>query len=442
MSEGAAAATPDQGFTPWRRLKNILGGSAGNFVEWFDWWAYVSFAIYFSSAVFPGDDQTTQLLKAYLPLAAGFLARPIGAYFLGRYADRVGRKAALSLSISIMCLGSLLLAIIPTGTGAVVLAPWLMTAARILQGLSLGGEYGASATYISEMASRKHRGFWSGFLYVTIGGGQLAALLLLLVLQHALSDQQLYAWGWRIPFLIGALFGAVVYWMRRRMHETPSFAAAQGSAERGKTLLLFTRYPRQSLLIFVLTGAGASGFYFYSSYMKDFLVNSAAGPAGHGFSKDVAAQIMTALLICFIVIQPLVGALSDRVGRRTMLMAGFGLAAIAAWPVLTAIMAATSALEVFFLTLLPLLAISTYTALSAIVKAELFPAPVRALGVALPYAIAQAIFSGNVGTAALGLKKAGHETAIFWVLAGLAAAGFIAAWFIGETSRESLIVED
>jgi MHS family alpha-ketoglutarate permease-like MFS transporter len=230
--------------------------------------------------------------------------------------------------------------------------------------------------------------------------------------------------------------------MRRRMHETPSFAAAQGSAEQGKMLLLFTRYPKQSLLIFVLTASGASGFYFYSSYMKDFLVNSAAGPAGDGFSKDVAAQIMTGLLVCFIAVQPLVGALSDRIGRRNMLMAGFGVGTVSAWPALHAIMAATSALQVFFLILLPLMAISTYTALSAIVKAELFPAPIRALGVAVPYAVAQAVFSGNVGTVALGLKKAGNETAIFAVLAALAAAGFVAAWFIGETSRESLILED
>lgn len=428
------------GLTPMRRLKNILGGSAGNFVEWFDWFTYVSFAIYFSASIFPGDDRTTQLLKSYLPFALGFIARPVGAYIMGVYADRAGRKAALTVSVAMMCAGSLLLAVIPTYAQGGVLAPVLLTVARILQGLSVGGEYGASATYVSEMSTRRHRGFWSGFLYVTIVAGQLCAVLLLVLLQQLLTDEQLYAWGWRIPFVIGAALGLVVFWLRRNLHETPSFA--QAGESRGKTMLLFTRYPKESLAIFVLTAGGGTAFYFYTSYMKDFLVNSAAGPAGQGFSKDEAALITTGTLAVFMLLQPLVGALSDWVGRRAVLIGFYGLGAACAYPVSHAIMDSTSGVEAFLWLLLPLFALAGYTSISAIIKAELFPAHVRASGVAVPYALAQALFGGNVGTLALGLKKAGQETVMFWVVAGLLVAGFITGVLLRDTRKHSLILED
>jgi len=432
----------EAGLTAWQRLKNILGGSAGNFVEWFDWFAYVSFAIYFSSSIFPGGDQTTQLLKAYLPFALGFVARPFGAYIMGLYADLAGRKAALTLSISLMCAGSLVIALIPTHAQAGILAPILLTAARIAQGLSVGGEYGASATYVSEMSVRRRRGFWSGFLYVTVIGGQLAALLLLVLLQNVLSDAQLHDWGWRVPFFIGALLAVVVFWIRLRLHETPSFVAAKGEETRGRTLLLFTRHWRETAVIVILTAGGGSAFYFYTSYLKDFLTNSAAGPAGNGFSRDAAALISTALLTCFMFFQPLVGALSDWVGRRAVMLVGFGVGALIAYPVSTAIMAATSPAQVFYLALLPLLALSGYTSISAIFKAELFPAQVRALGVALPYAAAQAVFGGNVGTVALSLKKAGHEQAVFVIIAVLLAISFVTVLCMRDPRKHSLILED
>ena len=212
--------------SPAQRLKNILGGSAGNFVEWFDWFAYSAFALYFSRAFFPAGDQTAQLLGTAAIFAVGFIARPVGALLFGIYADRAGRRAALTLSVAMMCVGSLLIALIPTGLG--LLSPALLLLARVLQGLSVGGEYGASATYISEMAERTRRGFWSGFLYVTLIGGQLAAMLLLVLLQNVLTEAQLYAWGWRIPFVVGALLAVVVWWIRRGIHETRSFTQAAG----------------------------------------------------------------------------------------------------------------------------------------------------------------------------------------------------------------------
>lgn len=433
--EPKPAATPGWDATTWRRLKNILGGSAGNFVEWFDWFAYASFAIYFSRAFFPDGSQTVQLLNAAFVFAGGFLARPVGALLMGIYADKAGRRAALVLSVGLMCAGSLLIAVTPTGLG--VASTCLLIVARLLQGLSVGGEYGASATYVSEMASRDRRGFWSGCLYVTLIGGQLAALALLFTLQLVLTEEQLYAWGWRIPFVIGAALAIVVFWIRRGIDETSSFEkAAVAPGERGRSLLLFTQYPRETAIVVVLTAGGGIGFYTYTVYMQKFLVNTV------GFAKPAASAIMTLVLITFLLLQPLVGWLSDRFSRKGTLMVSFGLGALLAVPVMTAIARTTDAFAAYFLCLAPLVLLSGYTSLSAIIKAELFPTHVRALGVALPYALAQAIFGGNAETAALAFKNAGNESGYFWLLAGLFAAAFVVTLLMKDTRKHSRIIED
>jgi MHS family alpha-ketoglutarate permease-like MFS transporter len=421
--------------TPAQRLKNILGGSAGNFVEWFDWFAYSAFAIYFSRVFFPAGDQTAQLLSAAAIFAVGFIARPVGALLFGRYADRAGRRAALTLSVAMMCGGSLMIALIPTGLG--LLSPALLLLARLLQGLSVGGEYGASATYISEMAGRNERGFWSGFLYVTLTGGQLAALLLLVLLQRLLTEQQLYDWGWRIPFAVGAALAVVVWWIRRGIHETRSFThAAEPVHERGRAWALFARYPKETLTVMALTAAGGLGFYTFTAYMQKLLVNSA------GFAKPVASQVMTLLLATFLFLPPLAGWLADRVGHRRTLLASYGGLALISVPVLGAISTTTSPAAAFFLALVPLVLLSGYCGLSAIVKAELYPAHVRALGVAVPYAIAQAIFGGNAETAALYLKQIGHESAFFWLVAGIMVIGLLATLRLRDTRDHSLIHQE
>lgn len=426
-----------------QRLKSVLGGVSGNFVEWFDWFAYVSFAIYFSTQIFPGGDQTTQLLKTYMPFALGFFARPIGAYVMGLVADHSGRRTALKLSVALMCAGSLIVGLTPTHADAGVFAAILLSLGRVVQGLSVGGEYGASATYISEMSARGRRGLWSGILYVTILMGQLSAVLLLVVLQQLLTEDQLQQWGWRIPFIVGAALALVIYFVRSRIHESTSFVQAKaGQHERAKAMMLFTKYPRETAIIVILSAAGGSAFYFFTTYMKDFLVNSAAGPDGSGFSKEMAAQIIMGLLIAFMLFQPLVGYLSDLIGRRWVLGVSFACLALLTYPVCIGILGATSAMAAFWLCLLPLPFLAGYTSISAIIKAELFPAHVRTLGVALPYAVAQAIFGGNVGTAALALKSAGNETLMFAGLAGLIAVGALVAFLMRDTQKKSLILED
>lgn len=428
----ARAAGP---LTPAQRLRAILGGSAGNLVEWYDWFAYSAFSIYFAAVFFPEGDSTAQLLKSAAVFAVGFFARPVGAWWLGRYADRRGRRAALTLSVGLMCLGSLLIALLP-GYGAIgAAAPAALLFARILQGLSVGGEYGASATYLSEMAGRNARGFWSSFQYVTLIMGQLLALAVLLLLQAVLTPEQLESWGWRIPFLVGAGLAVVVFWIRRGIEETPSFAAAEGQ-ERGRTLTLFRRYPRETFFLAVLTAGGSLSFYAYTTYMQKFLVGTA------GFARDQASQVMTAALLVFMLVQPLFGWLSDRVGRKPMLIGAFGGGALAAWPAFTAIERADSVGQAFGLVLIPLLILSAYTSVGAIIKAELFPAHVRALGVALPYALANAAFGGTAEYAALSFKSAGAESGFYLYVSAILAAGFAVALILPDTQKVSLIEED
>jgi MFS transporter, MHS family, alpha-ketoglutarate permease len=406
--------------TPIRRLQNILGASAGNFVEWFDWFAYASFAIYFSRAFFPLADQTAQFLNTAFIFAGGFMVRPLGALLFGMYADRQGRRAALMLSVTMMCGGSLLIAVTPIGVGFV--SPLLLVVARLLQGIAVGGEYGASATYVSEMASTRHRGFWSGMLYVTLIGGQLAAMALQVVLQRMLSEEALYAWAWRVPFVIGALLAVVVFWMRQGIEETRPFTDATDAVlARGRPLALLLEYPRETAIVVGLTAAGAIGFYTYAVYMQKLLVNSV------GFDRVVVSELMTKVLATLLFFPPLLGWLADYVGHKRTLLVSFAASTVLAVPVLSAISIATDPFKVYLLCLLPLFFLSGYYALSATIKAALYPAHVRALGVSLPYAVALAIFGGNAETAALYFKTIGLEAGYSWLVTAVFLVGFIAA---------------
>jgi MHS family alpha-ketoglutarate permease-like MFS transporter len=419
------------------RLRAILGGSAGNLVEWYDWYTYSAAALYFAPVFFPKGDQTAQLLQTAAVFAVGFFARPVGAWIMGRYSDRAGRKAALTLSVAMMCTGSLVIAVTPGAAHIGVAAPIILLLARIFQGLSLGGEYGASATYMSEMAGRTHRGFWSSFNYVTLIGGQLVALGVLIVLQHLLSKSDMAAWGWRIPFVIGAALAIVAFWLRRRMQESQSFISADASpAERGSVRLLLVDYPRETLTIFGLTAGGSMIFYVYTTYMQKFLTNTA------GFSKTAATELSAATLIAFMVAQPLCGWASDRIGRKAMLLMAFGGGALITSPVMTRVAAASSMWTAFFLILVAVLFESGYTSISAVVKAELFPTAVRSLGVALPYAVANAIFGGTAEYVALWFKAAGAESGFYVYASALAAVGFAAALAMKDTRRYSRILED
>jgi MHS family alpha-ketoglutarate permease-like MFS transporter len=419
------------------RLRSILGGSAGNLVEWYDWYAYAAFTLYFAGSFFPKGDRTAELLSAAAVFAVGFLMRPIGGWLMGVYSDRHGRKAGLTLSVTLMCAGSVAIAIVPTYEQIGVLAPTILVLARMAQGLSLGGEYGASATYMSEMAGRRHRGFWSSFQYVTLIGGQLTALALLVILQSILTEAELDAWGWRIPFAIGGVLAVTVFWLRRRLAETESFKNAQAAeAPRSGALTLFRDHPREAFTVMALTAGGTLAFYAYSIYMQKFLANTA------GFSRETASAIMTAALFLFMLLQPAMGALSDRIGRKP-LMVGFGVAGlVATWPAFVALETVGDPVTAFAIVAGLLFINSAYSAISGVVKAEMFPAHIRALGVAFPYALANTLFGGTAEYVALWLKDQGLERGFYAYVTAMIGLSLIVYIGMRDTRDHSRIVED
>ena len=421
--------------TPARRLRNIVGGSAGNLVEWFDWFAYAAFTVYFAPVFFPKGEPTAQLLSTAAIFAVGFLMRPVGAWVMGVYADRKGRKAGLTLSVSLMCAGSLLIACTPGYATIGLAAPALLLFARMMQGLSVGGEYGSSATYLSEMATTKHRGFWSSFQYVTLISGQLLALMLLILLQRTLGEAALSDWAWRIPFFVGAGLAVVVFWLRRGLDETRAFEdPVTRAAPQSSALELVLRHPKEALIVIGLTAGGTLAFYTYTTYLQKFLTNTS------GFSKAQATEISAAALFIFMLLQPAVGALSDRIGRKPVMITFGILGVFCTVPIMSALAVTTNALTAFALSLTALVIVSGYTAINAVVKAELFPAHIRALGVALPYAIANAVFGGTAEYVALWFKLDGQESLYFWYVTGMIAVSLITYVLMRDTRAKSLII--
>ncbi|WP_287809431.1 MFS transporter [Pseudomonas sp.] len=417
------------------RLKSIVSGSVGNMVEWYDWYVYAAFSLYFAQVFFPKDDRTMQLLNTAAIFAAGFLMRPIGGWLMGLYADRKGRKAALMASVLLMCFGSLIIALTPGYETIGVGAPILLVLARLMQGLSVGGEYGTSATYLSEMATKERRGFFSSFQYVTLISGQLIALSVLIVLQQTLTEEQLLAWGWRVPFVIGALCAVVALWLRRGMEETASFTQKKDKPQESLMRTLM-RHPRELLTVVGLTMGGTLAFYTYTTYMHKYLVNTV------GMSEADSTMISAATLFLFMCLQPLIGALSDKIGRRPILIAFGILGTLFTVPILTTLHTIETWWGAFFLIMAALIIVSGYTSINAVVKAELFPTEIRALGVGLPYALTVSIFGGTAEVIALWFKSIGMESGYYWYVTACIACSLLVYVFMKDTRKHSRIETD
>ncbi|MBH1933936.1 MFS transporter [Streptomyces sp. AV19] len=412
--------------------KKIWVGSAGNMVEWFDWFVYASFATYFAGSFFPDGNDTAKLMNTAGIFAVGFFMRPVGGWLLGRVGDRRGRKAALTLTVTLMSASAVLIAVAPTyavaGYGGVA----VLLVARLLQGLSVGGEYAASATYLTEASAPGRRGFASSFQYVSMTAGQILGLGLLITLQHTLSKDQLHDWGWRIPFVVGALGAAVIFYLRRNMLETEAYEAETegegGTAhdDRG-TIRALLRHKREAFLVIALTMGGTVAYYTYTTYLTKYLSNSA------GLSKQTATLVSFFALIVFACLQPLAGALSDRIGRRPLLITFAVGSTLLTVPVMTLLKHAGSFWPALGLSLLALVVVTGYTSINACVKAELFPTGVRSLGVALPYALANAAFGGTAEYVALWFKKSGIESGFYWYVAGCAAVSLVVYLTMRET---------
>ncbi|MGP3989189.1 MFS transporter [Streptomyces sp. 3N207] len=418
-----------------RRLA-LVGGSLGNLVEWYDWFVYASFAIYFADSFFPGDNPTTQLMNTAGIFAVGFLMRPVGGWVLGRAADRRGRKSALTLTVTMMSVAALLIAVAPTYGQAGYFGAVVLLLARLLQGMSIGGEYAASATYLTEASARNRRGLGSSFQYVSMTCGQLLGLGILITMQRTMTTAQLESWGWRIPFVLGALFALVVFWLRRRLTETDAFTEETGEggpddSTRG-TLKALWQHRRQAGLVMALTLGGTVAYYTYTTYLTKYLISSA------GMAKSTATLVSFTALIVFAVLQPFAGMLSDRIGRRPLLITFALGCTVGTYPIMTALGSASSYWPAVGLSLLALVIVTGYTSINAAVKAELFPTRVRALGVALPYAIANALFGGTAEYVALWFKNSGHETMFFWYVSGCATISLITYLLMPDTRDAKL----
>ncbi|HVE06956.1 MAG TPA: MFS transporter [Paraburkholderia sp.] len=450
------------------KLRSIVGGAAGNVIEWYDFLAYSIFSIYFSKAFFPGGSQTAQLLNAAAVAAIGYLVRPLGSWAIGALADRRGRRVALSLSVAMMSAGSLVIALTPTYATIGVAAPAVLVCARLLQGFSMGGEAGTSATYLSEMAPNGRRGFFVGFVQVTVVLGQLVALALMVVLQQfVLSPQQLEQWGWRIPFAIGGVLAVFALYLRRGIAETEAFQRHQALARRadaagaanparpaqsahaadvprdarhappraepGGLLTLLVRHRKQTLWTIGISIGGTVAFYTFTIYLQKYMVNTS------GFSRSAATLITTAALVVYMLCQPLFGLLSDRVGRRPVLMIfGFG-GTFLTVPLMHALGATHNPWTAFALNLAALGMLSGFSSIHWLVKSELFPAGVRALGVGLPFAVVSSVMGGTTEFVALRLKHAAHEAWFFYYVSACAAVSLITYLLMPETRHRSVI---
>ncbi|QKZ14503.1 MFS transporter [Spirosoma sp. KUDC1026] len=414
------------------RLKSILGGSIGNLVEWYDWYVYSIFSLYFAGSFFPKENETAQLLNTAGIFAIGFLMRPVGGWIMGSYADRKGRKAALTLSVLLMSGGSLMITLVPGYDKIGLAAPAILVLARMIQGISIGGEYGTAATYLSEMAPPQHRGFYSSFQYVSTTMGQLVALAILMLMQRwLLTPEQLSDWGWRIPFGVGALMALSAIYLRRDLAETDSFTQENGSISQRGTFSELIKYKREALLVVGFTIGLTVSYYTFTTYMQKFLVNTA------GFSKGDATSVTIITLIVFMLAQPLLGALGDAIGRKRMMILYGVLGVLTSIPILLLLERTTDFWTATGLIIIAQLILSISTSISAIIKAEMFPPNVRSLGVSFPYALAVALFGGTAEYIALLFKNLGHAHWFYIYLTGCIALSLIVSVLMRDTEKHS-----
>ncbi|MEV0146733.1 MULTISPECIES: MFS transporter [unclassified Nonomuraea] len=400
---------------PRSRVRQLMAASVGNVVEWFDWYTYSFLAIYFSKQIFPDTgDSLVPLLSSFAVFAVGFFMRPLGGLVVGAFADRFGRKAAMTFTIILMGGGSLLLAVTPTYAAAGLLAPIILVLARLIQGLSVGGEFAAATTFLVESAPPGRRGLFSSFQYVSTTIGQLLASGLAAVLAASLSDTDMSSYGWRIPFVIGAVISLVGLWIRKGAEETSTVAEdiRQGRAERPKMFEFLVRYPTKAALIVGITVAGTVSYYTWTTFLPTYAQLSVK------FDKAESLTVGTISLVFFMILQPLLGMLSDKVGRRPMLIT-FGLGFLIL-PVPLLGLLSNSFASLLLIQCAGMVFLGCFTSISAAVNSELFPTRVRAAGAGFPYSLTVAIFGGTAPLIGTALQDAKAMYLFPWYVSALA----------------------
>ncbi|MEC4020300.1 MFS transporter [Streptomyces sp. H27-D2] len=415
---------------PRSALRQLMAASVGNAAEWYDWYAYSFLAVYFADQVFPkgADNSLVPLLSTFAVFAVGFFMRPIGGLLMGAVADRQGRRAALTVTILLMGGGSLLVALTPTYASTGLLAPVVLVVARLIQGLSVGGEFAASTTFLVESAGPGRRGLFSSFQYVSTTIGQLIASGVSALLASQLTDTQMGDGGWRVPFLFGAVISLVGFWIRRGAHETRSEALRSGP--RPALFEALRSHPRESLLIGGITAGGTIAYYTWTTYLPTYAHVNA------GFDKEDALLVGTISLVFFALLQPLGGMLSDRIGRKPLLI-GFALGfAVFAVPLLHAV--TDSFVSLLLVQCAGMVLLTGYTSVAAAVNAEIFPARVRAAGIGFPYSLTVALFGGTAPYIGTWFKQVGHADLFPWYVAGLCLVSCCVYIALPETARRTL----
>ncbi|MCX4830618.1 MFS transporter [Streptomyces sp. NBC_01016] len=422
MTETIKTAAP-----PTHPVRQLLAASVGNAVEWYDWYAYTFLATYIADQVFPkgAENSLVPLLATFAVFAVGFFMRPVGGLVMGAVADRRGRRAALTVTILLMGGSSLLVGITPTYASVGVLAPIVLVLARLLQGLSVGGEFAASTTFLVESAGPGRRGLFSSFQYVSTSIGQLIASGVAAVLVATLAEGQMDGWGWRVPFLAGAVLSLVGFWIRQGAQETRSEVH-----ERPGLFDALRQYPRQSLLICGITAGGTLAYYTWTSYLPTY------AELNTDIDKSQALTVGTISLAFFALLQPIGGMLSDRFGRKPLLLF-FGLGfALLSVPLLHSLTGSFASL--LFTQCAGMVLLTGFTSISAAVNAEVFPARVRAAGIGFPYSLTVALFGGTAPYMGTLFKDLGHSGLFPWYVAVLCLVSSVVYLRLPESAHREL----
>lgn len=368
--------------------KTIFGTGIGNALEWYDWAIYATFAPFFAGQLFNNADPLSAILATLAVFAVGFLARPFGGFVFGWIGDRVGRKTSMSLTVALASGGSLLIALTPTFTSIGAAASLLLLTARLIQGLAHGGELPSAQTYLSEMAPREKRGFWSTLIYFSGTVGILFGTLLGAVLTVVLSKQQMLSFGWRIPFALGAVFGLYALFMRLRMKETEVFTNAGGAKTKHPPMWgQIVKYRKQAAQVIGLTVGLTVAYYVWGVVAPTFASSSLGIDRGHALWAGVGANLV------FLAALPLWGKFSDRYGRKPALWISALGGAVMFFPMTWLLQ--DSAWQLFIAMSVMLIFIAGSASIVPAVYAELFPTSIRAVGVGVPYSICVAVFGGT-----------------------------------------------
>jgi MHS family proline/betaine transporter-like MFS transporter len=372
-----------------RSREAVVAGVIGNTLEWYDFAVYGYFVSTISRLFFPSGDPLASMLATWAVFGVGFVMRPVGSILFGIYGDRHGRRKALGAVIFLMALSTFAIGLLPTYDEAGVLAPVLLVAARLVQGLSAGGEWGGSTAYLVEYAPEGRRGFFGAWQQFSVGGGFMLGSLTGTVITFALSPEALASWGWRVPFLLGLAVGAVGAWLRWRLADTPKYVEIEERHAVAQAPLAeaFTHYPRETLTAFGLTLHNTVAYYISLIYMTGYLTSVGKLP------QPAAQLIGTVCLAVFVVLIPFNGLLSDRIGRRPLLMASAAGFAILGYPFF--MLGSLGRPELAFLAQFLMVALlSLYSGAGPAAYAELFPTRVRYTALSIGYNVAVAIFGG------------------------------------------------